>query len=1369
MLAVRCKYHNSWSVELHSGEDPHEVAGQLDMDNLGGIGSITNHYLFKHKTHPQYSESHSHSVTSSIENHRKVRSATQQRVLRRVKRESLLNGFSRAERAPEFSFNDKYFPKQWYLYDDYNNVTGAWRQGVTGRGIVVTILDDGLERTHPDIQANYEARASVDLNDNDDDPMPRYDITNENKHGTRCAGEVASVADNEVCGVGAAYHSRIGGVRMLDGDVTDAIEAKALGLNQDFIDIYSASWGPDDDGRTVDGPGSLTVQSFTSGITDGRDGRGSIFVWASGNGGVSFDNCNCDGYTNSIWTLSIGSTSENGNKPWYAEECSSTLAVTYSSGSGKERQILSTDLHSKCTERHTGTSAAAPLAAGIFALVLQANPLLTWRDLQHLVVKTSKPRNLKEAEWATNGVGYNVSHKFGFGVIDAGGLVELAQLWNNVPDPEICEGEKQSKEKSIEHGREEKFRFTSDGCDGRIMFLEHVQSVITIQAEKRGDISLKLKSPSGTVTTLLTARKYDRSTKGFNKWPFLNVHTWGENPAGIWELIVKNNGLDRMKLISWELVMHGSTTQPELRENKISVPDFDNNSDSTCDSHCDQNFGCTGTGPGNCTACAHYLQQSTNICVDICGPGEHLNRKGTVCISHCDVGEYVNSAGQCDACDSNCETCNGPSATECIGCHSGSYLLLSEHKCVSACPQNTITKYGQCEMCHTDCFTCTDVGYDKCLTCQPSLFFLGNRCYQLCPSGFFGDSATKTCVACSDGCESCFGTGDNQCASCKANLYLAESRCQESCPASYYTTGDEHVCKRCHYTCKACAGDSIHQCESCISNLFLLSGDCLRECPSGYTPNSTTGTCDKCADNCSACSGVEANQCTGCVLHFRLDGNVCNPACPEGQYSSESTGKCKSCGHKCLSCSGPDDCTSCNETTFRYKGECLTKCPVSMFKRDRACLPCDKAGACSECDAVGTCTNCKEGYKLSQGSCNNPCERGLYLKDDACHTCPSDCAACNGPSEYSCTACKDSTIESLRVKYNYQNEVYCGGCSGGCELCLQQYDNYCVSCHPGKHLLRDKTLAQRAQCVEACPAGTFPTQTNGLSECVHCHESCSECNGPSATSCASCGPGLLLEESSCVAQCSESFYLSGTACLPCDNICKSCNGPGSKSCLTCPPGFVNQAQECVHSCSSGFFQRGDSCEACHPTCLECSGESAHQCSKCIAGFSLAGESCVNACSQGLFNDPTLNTCKPCHVTCTNCTNEGPAQCLTCKAPLVKNTDNNECWQCCNEGARDRCCYCSGSNINTCTLLAENFEKHDASTWSSFTRYVVGGVLIAALLGVLIYPLYHWKNKQAPTYSLLNDQDSDETDRFNRINEAYRVDEDDEDFVAMIHS
>ena len=57
---------------------------------------------------------------------------------------------------------------------------------------------------------------------------------------------------------------------MLDGTVTDAVEGNSLGFRQDHIDIYSSSWGPDDDGKTIDGPGPLAKKAFLQGITTVR-------------------------------------------------------------------------------------------------------------------------------------------------------------------------------------------------------------------------------------------------------------------------------------------------------------------------------------------------------------------------------------------------------------------------------------------------------------------------------------------------------------------------------------------------------------------------------------------------------------------------------------------------------------------------------------------------------------------------------------------------------------------------------------------------------------------------------------------------------------------------------------------------------------------------------------------------------------------------------------------------------------------------------------------------------------------------------------------------------------------------------------------
>jgi hypothetical protein len=343
---------------------------------------------------------------------------------------------------------DPLWNDMWYLNRNLRdaslpdmNVSGAWSQGYSGRGVAVTFLDDGLEKDHPDIAQNYDPKASTDINSNDDDPTPRYEETNENKHGTRCAGEVAAVANNSICSVGVAYNALIGGIRMLDGDVTDSVEASSLSHNSDHISIYSASWGPDDNGEVVDGPGALTKKAFIEGATKGRNGLGSIFVWASGNGGRFNDSCACDGYANSIYTISISSTSEHNEKPWYLEECTSTLATTYSSGNERagEHEIVTTDINHKCTSKHTGTSAAAPLAAGIIALALEANPKLTWRDVMYLTVLSSRPKAIKSNNYIMNKRGLLVSSRYGFGLMDAGKMVELAKNWVNVPDLQSCQ------------------------------------------------------------------------------------------------------------------------------------------------------------------------------------------------------------------------------------------------------------------------------------------------------------------------------------------------------------------------------------------------------------------------------------------------------------------------------------------------------------------------------------------------------------------------------------------------------------------------------------------------------------------------------------------------------------------------------------------------------------------------------------------------------------------------------------------------------------------------------------------------------------------------------------------------------------------
>ncbi|KAE9420589.1 hypothetical protein Angca_003913 [Angiostrongylus cantonensis] len=593
---LRKSYTNDWAVRIADGSDDEaeRLATKYGYQNLGRIIPGEDYFLFRNVNQRTRSSRKSRSLQlKRISHEPEILWMEQQVAKKRVKRDGdrhrqrhgrptnenditfgeddTLVSKSRNRKQPDP--NDPLWTDMWYLNRAEitgnskmdHNVKEAWDLGYTGRGVVVTILDDGLERTHPDIAPNYDARASYDVNDRDDDPMPRYEYSDENRHGTRCAGEVAAIFNNSLCIVGIAYNARIGGIRMLDGDVTDAVEAASLGHNSDYIDIYSASWGPDDDGRTVDGPAKLTRAAFERGIREGRRGKGSVFVWASGNGGKDADSCNCDGYTNSIYTLSISAATENGNIPWYSEACSSTLASTYSSGATGEKMIVTTDLHHACTNTHTGTSASAPLAAGIVALTLEANPDLTWRDLQHIVIRAAKPINLRAGDWIMNGVGRNVSHSFGYGLMDAGAMVQLARNWTTAPEQHKCRQYYPSRFKTIPHGNRLQLQLYTDGCAGspdeQVVYLEHVQAIITLKAPKRGDIQIYLTSPSGTRSTLLTKRARDTSRAGFIEWAFMTTHSWGEFATGLWTLEVDNDGWDDAELVKWDLVMFGTVDE----------------------------------------------------------------------------------------------------------------------------------------------------------------------------------------------------------------------------------------------------------------------------------------------------------------------------------------------------------------------------------------------------------------------------------------------------------------------------------------------------------------------------------------------------------------------------------------------------------------------------------------------------------------------------------------------------------------------------------------------------------------------------------------------------------------------------------------
>jgi len=304
------------------------------------------------------------------------------------------------------------------------------------------------------------------------------------------------------------------------------------------------------------GPAKLATQAFKYGAERGRDGLGSIFVWASGNGGKYDDNCNCDGYATSIYTISVSATTMNEDVPWYSESCASTMTTTYSSGGFTSPKIVTTDLRGMCTKEHTGTSASAPMAAGIIALMLEANPNLTWRDVQHIIVRTSKtnnlfdPRDMKNPGWLTNGAGRQYSHRYGYGLMDAGAMTEMAKNWINVPQQRICErsvisGSSQVAITSTSYFYNPiivSFHVSQEDCPTSIHKIEHVKIKMSAAFSRRGDLQMILVSPSGTESVIVGARRYDNSKQGYYGHEFMTVHMWDESPYGEWHLKIMNMG-----------------------------------------------------------------------------------------------------------------------------------------------------------------------------------------------------------------------------------------------------------------------------------------------------------------------------------------------------------------------------------------------------------------------------------------------------------------------------------------------------------------------------------------------------------------------------------------------------------------------------------------------------------------------------------------------------------------------------------------------------------------------------------------------------------------------------------------------------------
>ncbi|XP_036973954.1 proprotein convertase subtilisin/kexin type 5 isoform X2 [Acanthopagrus latus] len=1345
-------YTNDWAIRIRADLDTvNRIAEKYGFTNMGQIGSLKSYYRFRHHGTARRSNVSNSELTLSIGKEIKVEWLQQQVVQRRTKRrpgastiystgtktKHLPTAPPRSSRTRTLHYNDSMWNSLWYNHCSESkgcparmNIAEAWRRGYTGKGVVVSVLDDGIEREHPDLEPNYDPLASYDVNGQDRDPSPNYSDDASNYHGTQCAGMVAAAAVYSHCTVGVSFQARIGGIRMMNGDVTDIVEAQSLSFRPQHIDIYLASWGPEDDGATLEGPGPLTRLALQNGIKTGRHGRGSVFVWASGSGGLRGDHCSCDGYCSSIYTISVSSSStQRGSQPDYLERCSSTLTTAYTGGQIEETATLGP--RQSCSRAKSSTSLSSSVAAGIIALTLDANPSLTWRDVQHIIVRTSKSHPLIAPDWRVNGAGYKVSHLYGFGLLDAASMVKEAERWKQVPSQHECVEEAPIHvRRTIHPGSVLTSVYESAGCSGRalqrVVYVEHVVVRVTITHGHRGDLSITLASPSGTVSQLLANRPLDDSTEGFQNWEFMTTHCWGEQAAGEWTLKIedtpsqKRDAAELGTLEEWSLVIYGTAERPypahRVRVRSAETPmdgDITEEYSGPCDPECSDD-GCEGPSPQQCVTCLHFFLKFKN--------------NTRTCVSECPRG-FWGDRRRCKRCFSSCVSCTGSRSDQCTSCIPGHYLTEGTNTCTAhcgdgyyldhdanmcrKCSENCLkcTSYSICTECKPDtrcdasCLTCVGPSRGNCSSCSSGHSLQDGVCVvnTECTDGQYHDSSGK-CHACDATCLKCTGPHGEDCISCVSSQALDDGRCVEECAKGKFRSGGR--CHLCDHTCATCVDAGAANCTSCDTDKFgmeryLYTGQCLDACPEAFY-HTKERSCERCSDHCRLCTSP--THCLKCNSSYYVSGGVCAKLeCGEGEVEDPDYDDCMACEEGCRKCVlyNPRHCLSCIEGFYNFQDGCYKNCPAKTYsvEEDMTCVPCDDN--CVSCD-VHECYWCETDLFLSEGSCVSECPDGFYGDEDTndCEECHHGCVTCSGPEDDDCLSCEEAkTLENgecvsdhevCPIKTFRSDDGACEDCHPSCESCSGEEKNQCTKCAQGRFLTTQQT------CVSKCPGGFFASRLSGV--CESCPPGCLQC--VDAQRCSRCQSTrkaqYFLQDGQCVQECVRG-YPAGQVCRSCAAGCASCV-KNATHCLSCEEPLLLHKRQCVDECPPAHTVRDGECQHCPSACQECSPLGS--CTGCEEYHFLHEGLCVLDCPERFFEDNEQRECLRCHPDCALCDGPNNNDCDTCADPEA-TLHNGACLAACpSHTYRDAltgeckdcdasCLTCSGPHAGSCTSCRDD--------------------------------------------------------------------------------
>jgi subtilisin family serine protease len=329
------------------------------------------------------------------------------------------------------------------------NVRAAW--AVTkGDDILLAIADDGIELDHPDLaeRTSNDSHFNFLTSSGDGFPLGRLSY-----HGTAVAGLAAATDNNKIGVAGVAPGANLASWVIFGSNDNIASEEALMDMFQfksNVVSVQNHSWGKF--GAEQVRMSSIENLAISNAVNLGRGGLGVVIVRSAGNGRLDGNNANDDQYAADPRVITVAAIRADGRVTTYSSPGACILVAAPSGDMNAEANPCMTDIPNLVTTDRqgaagynmglfdsgdyafgahgfSGTSAAAPQISGLAALILGANPQLTYRDVQQILIHSSRHYDFSDPALTTNSAGFRVSHNTGFGVPDAGVAVNLARSW----------------------------------------------------------------------------------------------------------------------------------------------------------------------------------------------------------------------------------------------------------------------------------------------------------------------------------------------------------------------------------------------------------------------------------------------------------------------------------------------------------------------------------------------------------------------------------------------------------------------------------------------------------------------------------------------------------------------------------------------------------------------------------------------------------------------------------------------------------------------------------------------------------------------------------------------------------------------------